>query len=404
MKKSLLSILLIIAIVCSAVPAGAAASRSNFTVRNPHCLFKDLPADHWARADIHNAYWLGLIQGKDAYTYQPDEFVSMLTILKVALRASDIYHGGGGYLPIEHGYELLYKTCEERGLLKGVEGYDDPKDLDKRYANRRQMAQLFMNILPESELPDINNKAFAPSDIKDASLMKFYTAGIWEGKDGVMDGWGMVTNAEVAVAISRIVGWRVTWDIVVDFSTVLGEYTTKYDQSQIGRSYNIALAASSINEVIIPSERSFSFNDVVGSRNAARGYKEATVIQEGVYTAGIGGGVCQVSTTLFNAVLLANLKITERFAHSLPASYVPYGMDATVYYGALDFRFTNPLPTPVKIVTTTGNGEITVKILGSPSAKPSGVALNVVKDGKYYVLKRTVNGEVNYTTKSSYSN
>ncbi len=107
------------------------------------------------------------------------------------------------------------------------------------------------------------------------------------------------------------------------------------------RNSNIALACEKINGTKLEPGEEFSFNGVVGQRTTANGFKEATVIQGGQYEQGLGGGICQVSSTLYNAVVMANLEVTERNAHAWPSSYVPEGLDATVDYGVLDFKFKN---------------------------------------------------------------
>ena len=400
MKKILVVFMIIMTVLFKAPSVYAASTRDNFYIRYPDCYFADIPADHWGINDIHNAYWRGVIKGVDDYTFNPSGQVTMLSLLKIAVRASDIYYGGEGYLPTEFGYSLLYNTAFERGLINGVEGYEDSSSLDTRYATRKQMAQLFMNIMPEYEYNDINNKAFAPLDITDKDMLKMYTAGILQGSNGKMNENSSVTNAEAAVAISRVITWRVEWKVSY---TVLGEYSTKYDASIEGRSHNVALAASSVNGVVLKPGEIFSFNGIVGSRNEKTGYKPASVIVNGEYESGIGGGVCQVSTTVFNAALLANMEIKERFPHVLAAAYVPRGMDAAVYYGLQDFRFKNTNDTSVFIEASAENGVLTVKILGVPTEKPSDLKLDVTREGDYYILKRTVNGVVNYKIKTKYS-
>lgn len=122
---------------------------------------------------------------------------------------------------------------------------------------------------------------------------------------------------------------------------LIGQYTTYFNGGQINRTHNIQVAAKTIDgKVLAPGER-FSFNQTVGERTVAAGYREALVIEGDAFVPGLGGGVCQVSSTLYNAVLLADLQIVERHPHSLPVDYVPDGKDATVAYPVLDFRFRN---------------------------------------------------------------
>jgi len=142
----------------------------------------------------------------------------------------------------------------------------------------------------------------------------------------------------------------------------LGEYTTYFNVNEINRSDNLRLAAAAINNKRVDPGEIFSFNGVVGQRTIEAGYKEAMVIEGDKFIPGVGGGVCQVSSTLFNAVSRAQLEIVERHHHSLPVGYVPPGQDATVYYPVLDFRFRNNLQTSVLIKAFTEGGTLTVQI------------------------------------------
>src|SRR5690606_31917737 len=108
----------------------------------------------------------------------------------------------------------------------------------------------------------------------------------------------------------------------------------------------------------------FSFNEVVGPRSAARGYRPAPVIVAGELVDDFGGGVCQVSTTVYNAALLAGLEVPVRTPHSIPVSYVPRGRDAAVVYGAVDLAFTNPFPVPLVIQTEVARDRVKVQLFG----------------------------------------
>lgn len=148
------------------------------------------------------------------------------------------------------------------------------------------------------------------------------------------------------------------------FNDVLGTYTSYFNAGVAGRSYNIALAASKINGTVLNYGEEFSFNNVVGSASASAGFRQATVYTADGMVPGIGGGVCQVSSTLYNAALYADMQITDRRNHSYTVSYVKYGLDATVSYGSLDFKFKNTSKGPIKITASTNGGSITVSILG----------------------------------------
>lgn len=153
------------------------------------------------------------------------------------------------------------------------------------------------------------------------------------------------------------------------FGTTLGAFSSNYSSSSENRAYNVELAASKINGIVLADGAEFSYNSVVGNANAANGFKMATVFSNGKVTEGIGGGVCQISSTLYCAALRADLQITERHNHSLPIGYVPGGQDATVSYGSLDFKFKNNTGFPIKLVATCQNRNVTVSVVGSAAAK-----------------------------------
>jgi len=144
----------------------------------------------------------------------------------------------------------------------------------------------------------------------------------------------------------------------------LGSYTTRYDESNVNRSTNLKLATKKINGTVLKPGEVFSYNKVVGERTIANGFKEAIVYANGGMEAGLGGGICQISSTLYNSVIFANLEIVERKNHSLPVSYVPLGRDATVAYGSIDFRFKNNRSYPIKIQATASSGVVKISILG----------------------------------------
>lgn len=144
----------------------------------------------------------------------------------------------------------------------------------------------------------------------------------------------------------------------------MGSRTTWFNAGNINRSSNLKLAAQALNGVIVMPDQVFSFNTAVGPRELSTGYKEALVILQNEFTPGLGGGICQVSSTLYNAVLLANLEIVERYNHSVAVDYVPTGLDATVVYKSRDFRFRNNFDFPICIKTTTQSGKLNVQIMG----------------------------------------
>ncbi|MBH5317047.1 VanW family protein [Paenibacillus sp. GSMTC-2017] len=146
---------------------------------------------------------------------------------------------------------------------------------------------------------------------------------------------------------------------------LIGQYTTYYNKRNKNRSSNIVLSAHALNNyVVFPGER-FSFNFAVGERTRQKGYLRAPVIVRGELYEDIGGGICQVSSTLFNAVDRAGLTIVERFSHSRSVHYVPSGRDATVSWYGPDFVFENPYDHPILIRTYANAGQVSVSITSS---------------------------------------
>lgn len=148
------------------------------------------------------------------------------------------------------------------------------------------------------------------------------------------------------------------------FGDCLGTYTSRYNPAEVGRTRNVVLASDKINNVVLNKGEVFSYNGLVGERTAERGFAGAKVYAGGEVVDGLGGGICQVSSTLYNAVLYADLEVVSRTNHSLPVAYVPLGRDATVSYGIIDFKFTNQYDNPVKISTAVGGGTLTVSVWG----------------------------------------
>lgn len=148
----------------------------------------------------------------------------------------------------------------------------------------------------------------------------------------------------------------------------MGTYSSSYGTSALGRSTNIELATKSINGTILMPGEVFSFNDVVGDRSIERGYQEAGTYVGNKVEPGIGGGICQVSSALYRAAMRANLRSTERTNHSMVVGYMEPGLDATVSYGYLDYKFKNTYDFPLYIEGTTVGKVATYTIYGDPAA------------------------------------
>lgn len=175
------------------------------------------------------------------------------------------------------------------------------------------------------------------------------------------------TDAEITVA-----------DLGEDiFGYKISSFPTKYDATNTNRATNLILACEKINGTVLQPGEVFSFNKVVGERTTKNGFKDAIIYSDGELDYGIGGGICQISSTLYNAVLFANLDIVERKNHSMTVNYVPIGQDATVSYGSIDFQFKNSRNYPIKIVATANSGIITISIYGVKEEQEYTVSLDV---------------------------
>jgi vancomycin resistance protein YoaR len=156
----------------------------------------------------------------------------------------------------------------------------------------------------------------------------------------------------------------------VTFDQVLGYFETRYSTGGKSkeRTYNLRLAASKLDGVVVMPGEIFDFNETVGPRDEAHGYRVAPVIAQGELVDGLGGGTCQISGTLHGAAFFAGLEIVARYPHSRPSYYIKLGLDATVVYPTINFRFRNPFEFPIVLHETVAGGVVRAEILG-PSRK-----------------------------------
>ncbi len=159
---------------------------------------------------------------------------------------------------------------------------------------------------------------------------------------------------------------------------LLSSFTTRFDPNQTARSGNVRIAAKALDMAIIKPGGTISFNQIVGKRTAEAGYKDAYIIVNGEFVPGLAGGICQVSSTLYNTGLYANLAVTQRTNHDLAITYVPLGQDATVAYPDLDLKFNNNTGGYLLIRTWTSNNSITIEMYGK------------VKPGQEVFIKNTI--------------
>lgn len=247
---------------------------------------------------------------------------------------------------------LVYRVdlVKARGVLE---------ELDARYTTAPVDAQ--MDLKARRKIPDVPGRAL------DLGLSM---QAVEEAKFDRLGG-------EHIVLTTRAVRAKVTTKdlVAVDVTKTLGSFETTFVTYGVGvgRSVNIARAAQGIDGTIIPPGQTISFNELVGPRTLERGFTWAPEIQGDELTTGVGGGTCQVSSTLFNAALFSALEVTERQSHSRPSSYAKLGLDATVVYGSVDLKIKNPFTFPVMIHASLPKpGIIKVELLGGdPQAEVS---------------------------------
>ena len=185
------------------------------------------------------------------------------------------------------------------------------------------------------------------------------------------------------------------------FPDLLSTFSTNYSTRDTDRTTNLRLAANKINGTVLMPGETFSYNQVVGARTIAAGYKEAPIYVSGEVVDGLGGGICQITSTLYNAVIYANLEIVERSNHQFVPSYVSASRDATVVYGSIDFKFKNNRNYPIKLVCSVSGGVANFQIFGMKtpddyeveiSSYQTGTTATAIYSEAYKILKK--NGQV----------
>lgn len=180
---------------------------------------------------------------------------------------------------------------------------------------------------------------------------------------------GMLENVELKTSM-QISEPRIKGSMLKPVNSRIGEFSTSFGSiSSSERANNIAIATKSINGTVLFPGEIFSFNNVVGERTEDKGYQAAPVIVNNKLESGLGGGICQVSTTLYNAVNNAGLSSIERTHHTLPVHYVASGMDATVDFGNIDYKFRNTLKYPVYIEAYTSGGNVTFNLYSNSTER-----------------------------------
>lgn len=177
---------------------------------------------------------------------------------------------------------------------------------------------------------------------------------------------------------------EITQATLSPINTCISSFSTSFESSSFTRINNIEVCVKAINGKLLMPGEIFSFNEVLGERTKERGYMEAPIIIDNKVESGVGGGICQVSSTLYNAILKTGIQDIDRTNHSLPSSYVDLGLDATVDWGNIDFKFTNTLDYPVFIEGFTQNKKLYINIYSNSNLNK-----------KKYIIESNINEDVN---------
>lgn len=368
----------------------------------PALAFSDVGESDWYAGAVDILVQDGVLADLPGQPFMPDAPVRWGEFLSMALRAKGVEPGEdpagaalrAGWLsdlPPAEALDRPISRCEAAEILWKATGAVQPA-----YAVRPKGG-----ITDEAEIPARYL----------AAMRQCYLLGIFTGAESSRQFHGddTVRRGEAALLIARLGHPErravPETETVEDFSQLLGECVT-YTTSLADRNFNIDKAAKAINGTILEPGEQFSFYKVVGNPGKAEGYRLAPAIQGVTHVASYGGGLCQDATNLFNAALKANLRIDERHNHSLKSTYVKAGYDATIYFGAthLDLKFTNVYDSPIRVDLTFNSKTraLTCRIYGASTVKVPEVKLHTTGGGKSYTLYRTVDGKVNYTTKSTY--
>lgn len=280
---------------------------------------------------------------------------------------------------IESSYDID-EDKKELVITKGKEGLEvDPELLKQEVENEVknvESGKKEINLSTKNKEPNQINLDKIYSEIHTEPQNAYYTQNpftLYPHVDGIDFAISMEEakkileeNKEEYIIPLKITRPEITTDKIGSegFPDLLAEFSTNYNPGAKDRTTNLRLASNKINNTVVLPGETFSYNKVVGKRTTEAGYKEAPSYAGGKVVNDIGGGICQITSTLYNAVVLANLDIVSRSNHQFVPSYVKAGRDATVVYGAIDFKFKNTRKYPIKIKSTVSGGVARVQIYG----------------------------------------
>lgn len=277
-------------------------------------------------------------------------------------------------------------------ITKGTEGYtikiEETANYIKNNINNLKLTENYLNLITEKQSPNKLNIEEIYEQIYKEPVDSYYTQNpyrVFPSENG-LDFAISIEEAKKLLQEEKneyIIPLKILYPNISTnmigmeaFPDLLSEFSTKYQASNRNRTTNLILAANKINGTVLMPNETFSYNKVVGERTIQAGYKEAPIYVEGRVEDGLGGGICQITSTLYNAVLYANLDIIERSNHQFIPSYANASRDATVVYGAIDFKFKNNREYPIKITCSVANGIANFKIFGLHSENDYEVQLS----------------------------
>jgi len=268
------------------------------------------------------------------------------------------------YAEIEQWLDQVYPVTKGSWVADILQNLARPLNISSFDSIRLDQAEIIAQLQAFSRI--INQPAQAASiEFVDGQLKK--TDGVVGKELDIEATWTKIFQEKVQKHLEAVVNIVPAKPSTADISKIgdnLGDYSTYFNPQDQQRTNNVRLAAMALNNRLISPGEVFSFNEVVGERTAATGYSPAIVFVNQSMVKEIGGGICQDSSTLYQAVLQANLAIEEKHTHSLPVSYVIRGQDATVSYGVLDFRFRNDTQAYILISARTGENWLRIRLFG----------------------------------------
>lgn len=355
----------------------------------------DISAEYMLNEDILNEKILVLLEEENATAKDDD------------------YEVSGDKILISKGHDGVTAKLEEvkQKILENVSGVESKVrievDTNLQKANRIDFEQMYNDIYVEKK-----DASYTQKDDGSVEYVEEIIGISFDKNAAETEYLNLKDDETMKIDIVKDVPSITTANLEnVLFGDVLATYKTTYNASNKDRSTNLEIAAKNINGTILLPGEEFSYNKVVGERTYANGFKDAHVFSGGKVVDGLGGGICQISSTLYNAVLMANLEVTERKNHMMYPEYVKPSLDATVVWGSIDFRFKNNRETPIKIVATVKNGIATTTIYGKKLENEPIVEIesviektipyttvteydNTMEEGKSIVTQDPVNGYV----------